>query len=131
MLDATLQEVDGEEHSFYAQYNALSTIKNVVVLFDDDIAIACGAFKQFNEHTVEIKRMFTHPTHRGKQAATSVLTELENWATELNYTNAILETGVNLTNAIALYTKNGYTKRANYGQYIGVDNSICFQKSFP
>ena len=30
--------------------------------------------------------------------------------------------------AIALYRKNGYSQIPNYGQYIGMDNSICFEK---
>jgi ribosomal protein S18 acetylase RimI-like enzyme len=30
--------------------------------------------------------------------------------------------------AIALYQKNGFTISENYGQYIGIEDSICFQK---
>jgi len=29
---------------------------------------------------------------------------------------------------IALYEKNGYRRIANYGQYAGIENSICFEK---
>ncbi|WKZ38241.1 MAG: hypothetical protein QY332_09890 [Anaerolineales bacterium] len=33
--------------------------------------------------------------------------------------------------AIEFYKKNGYKVIPNYGQYAGVENSMCFEKSIP
>ena len=57
------------------------------------ISIAIGAYKEYNSETVEMKRMYTLPEHRGKGIASSILSELELWAKEENYKFAILETG--------------------------------------
>ena len=130
LLDETLKIKDGADHDFYSQYNKLDTINNVVVCYQDDIAIGCGAFKEFNSNTVEIKRMFVHPDFRGKGIASKVLKELELWANELNYTGCVLETGKNNPEAIALYNKSGYEIIPNYGQYENIETSVCLKKTF-
>jgi putative acetyltransferase len=56
---------------------------------------------------------------------------LENWARELHFTACVLETGKKQPEAIALYQKMGYVITPNYGQYIGVENSVCMRKTFP
>lgn len=127
-LDAYLAIMDGEEHGFYDQYNKIDSLKNCIVIFDNDEAVACGAIKAFDEKSMEVKRMFTHPEKRGKGLASSILNELETWTKELGYQKTILETGKRQTEAVALYQKCGYQAIANYGQYEGVENSICFEK---
>ena len=77
---------------------------------------------------MEVKRMYTLPDFRGKGIATIVLQELEKWAKELRMEKCMLETGKRQPEAIALYTKNGYRLIPNYGQYAGVENSVCFEK---
>ena len=72
--------------------------------------------------------MFTSDSHRGKGFATQVLTELERWALELGYSKCVLETGKRLPDAVRLYEKSGYRQIPNYGQYIQMENSICFEK---
>ena len=99
-----------------------------MVAYDDDQPVGCGAIKEYASHTMEIKRMFTSPGYRGKGIATKVLTELENWAAEMSFEKCILETGKKQPEAIALYTKKGYHLTPNYGQYAGVENSLCFVK---
>ena len=56
LLDAFLADRDGEDHAFYAQFNKLDSIKNAVVCYDNHEPVGCGAFKQYDERTVEIKR---------------------------------------------------------------------------
>jgi putative acetyltransferase len=127
-LDKDLAIRDGDEHAFYAQFNKTVNIKNVVVAYINEVVVGCGAFKEYDTNTVEIKRMFVEPTFRGKGIAKQVLTELELWAKENNYNACILETGKKQPEAIALYTKAEYTIISNYGQYEGVDNSVCMKK---
>src|SRR5512147_1142769 len=127
-LDADLAERDGEDHSFYAQFNKIDKIKYVVVAYQDDKPVGCGAIKEYAPDTMEVKRMYTSPESRGKGIASKVLYELEAWASELSYGKCILETGKKQPEAIELYKKNGYKIIPNYGQYAEVENSVCFEK---
>lgn len=102
LLDEDLAIRDGEDHAFYAQFDTLDHIKNVVVGYHRDHAVGCGAFKPYNKTTAEIKRMFVRPDFRGQGIAKGILTALENWATEYGFTNCILETGTNNPPAIQL-----------------------------
>ena len=129
LLDKDLRIKDGEEHDFYAQFNKIDKINHVVVYYSNNEAIGCGAFKEFDSNTVEIKRMFVYPDFRGKGIASTVLKELEIWASESDYTNCVLETGKNNPEAIALYQKSGYEIIPNYGQYENVVTSVCLKKS--
>ncbi|MEN7551705.1 GNAT family N-acetyltransferase [Rapidithrix thailandica] len=128
LLDAELKKRDGEDHSFYAQFNTLDHIGHVVLAYEDGIALGCGAIKVYEPNVMEVKRMFTLPTGRGKGIASRVLAELEKWASEMSFEKCILETGQKQPEAIGLYTKNGYKVIPNYGQYAGVENSVCFEK---
>ena len=128
LLDQVLQVVDGEDHGFFAQFNTVENIKNVVVYYIDGTAVGCGAFKEYSSKTIEIKRMFVHQDYRGKGIAKEILKELEQWATELNYEQSILETGIKLENAIHLYKTQGYAQTENYEPYINVESSVCMKK---
>lgn len=128
-LDADLAERDGQEHSFYAQFNKIARIKYVIVAYENGQPVSCGAIKEYESNIMEVKRMYTRPEWRGKGIASQVLIELEKWAAELSYKKCILETGKKQPEAIRLYEKNGYKLIPNYGQYAGVDNSVCFEKS--
>ncbi|OYU80342.1 MAG: GNAT family N-acetyltransferase [Flavobacterium sp. BFFFF1] len=131
LLDADLRIRDGADHAFYAQFNKIDTIKNVIVAYEGNEAVGCGAFKGFSDDTVEIKRMFVPESLRGRGIASGILKSLEHWAKELGYHKTILETGNQQPEAIALYQKSGYKVIPNFGQYAGVENSICFEKSLP
>ena len=127
-LDADLAERDGNDHSFYAQFNKIAKIRYVIVAYENSKPIGCGAIKEYSPNIMEIKRMYTLPEDRGKGIATKVLTELEIWATKLSYEKCILETGKKQPEAIGLYEKNGYKLIPNYGQYAEIENSLCFEK---
>ena len=128
LLDADLAKRDGDDHSFYAHFNRIDKIKFVVVAFNDEYPVSCGAIKEFAPSIMEVKRMYTLPAHRGKGIAGLVLGELERWAAELFYQKCVLETGKRQPEAIALYKKSRYKLIPNYGQYQGVENSVCFEK---
>jgi len=128
LLDAELAVRDGDDHAFYSQFNKIDHIRHVVVAYENDRPVGCGAFKVFAPDTVEIKRMFTLPEARGQGIAVRVLAELEAWAAELSYKKCVLETGINQPEAIALYGKCAYRQIPNYGQYAGVETSLCFEK---
>lgn len=127
-LDADLAERDGEEHSFYAPFNKIHKIKYVVVAYEQDRPVGCGAIKEYAPGIMEVKRMYTSPESRGKGMASRILQELETWAAELSCEKCILETGKKQPEAIGLYQKNGYKVIPNYGQYAEIENSLCFEK---
>ncbi|WP_276979173.1 GNAT family N-acetyltransferase [Flavobacterium filum] len=128
-LDKELAVRDGDEHAFYDQFNKITTIKHVILVYEEDKAVGCGALKEYNADTMEIKRMYVPLDKRGQGIATLIVQALESWAKELGYSKCILETGVNQPEAIRLYKKNNYTIIPNYGQYAGMVNSVCFQKA--
>lgn len=127
-LDADLQNRYGEQQAFFSQFNKLNHIHHVIVAYENELPVGCGAFKLFEETVVEIKRMYVQPQHRGKGIAAQILQALEQWAKEEGFTACVLETGLNQPEAIRLYEKTGYVRIPNYGQYAGVDISICMRK---
>ncbi|SRX54453.1 GNAT family N-acetyltransferase [Aequorivita sp. CIP111184] len=128
-LDADLAIRDGEDHPFYDQFNKLDSIKYTVVAYNEsNCAVGCGAIKQFELNVMEVKRMFVPLDQRGKGIALKILQELETWAMELDNKKCILETGIKQPEAISLYKKSGYKFMDNYGQYAGVEKSVCFEK---
>lgn len=129
LLDQELHSRDGADHAYYAQFNKIDHIRHVVVASVNGEAVGCGAFKPFAENTVEVKRMYVSPAFRGQRIAQQVLAELEAWARELNLSQAVLETGKRQQEALQLYQRCGYSVIPNYGQYIGIENSVCLQKT--
>lgn len=131
LLDRYLAIMDGDEHAFYDQYNKVATIKEVVVAYDGDKPVGCGAIKKYSDAAAEVKRMYVLPESRGKGIAKRILDELEQWAAELGFSECILETGKRQTEAVHLYQNYGYAITDNYGQYQNVANSICMKKNLP
>lgn len=129
LLDADLKIRDGDDHAFYAQFNKTASIRNAIVVYVNEMPVACGAIKAFDQDSVEVKRMYVVESRRRMGLAKGVLTELEKWATELGYVSLVLETGKNQPEAIQLYNNTGYQVTENYGQYTGVENSVCFRKN--
>lgn len=127
-LDNELNNRHDNQRTVYDKFNKVDAIQTVIIAQISDIPVGCGCFKQFDDNTVEIKRMFVEPAYRGKKISKLILNELEKWAKELGYSRSILETGIKLPEAIGLYKKSGYTRINNYGQYKDLPNSICFEK---
>ena len=127
-LDNELWNELKEDQSTYDQYNKVPDIKTAVVLYDTNIPVAIGCFKAFDESTVEIKRMFVEKVYRGKGCSKQILNELEKWAVEEGYSNAVLETSIHFNTARTLYKNAGYKIIPNYGQYAGLEESVCMKK---
>jgi GNAT superfamily N-acetyltransferase len=128
LLDKELAIRDGDEHAFYAQFNKSDSIRNVIVCYVENKPAGIGAFKKYEAGKAEIKRMFVLPVFRGQGIALQILQRLEKWAAEEGFSECILETGKKQPEAINLYHKAGYKNIPNYGQYAGVENSVCMAK---
>ena len=127
-LDEYIRGIDGANHEFYPQYNTLENITGVVMVYDGQVPVGCGAFKEFDSDSAEVKRMFVEEAYRGQNIAFLILNEIEKWAKEIGYTYAVLETGKNMFTAVNFYKKNGYFLIENYGPYVEAPNSVCFKK---
>ena len=129
-LDRELWERYPTEQAFFDNFNKLPSDARVVIAFDGENAVGCGAFKPMTlpEKAVEIKRMYVDPAMRGRAIGVLILENLEAWAIEEGYKLSRLETGNNQPEAIRLYEKVGYYWIENYEPYIGVESSICFEK---
>jgi GNAT superfamily N-acetyltransferase len=127
-LDAYLAECDGEDHAFYGQFNKILNLRHVLLAYDGQVAVGCGAIREFSVEAMEVKRMYVLPEARQRGIASMILEALEQWASELGYAETVLETGRRLPEAVRLYEGKGYERIPNYGQYAGVTNSICFRK---
>ncbi|EDP94797.1 GNAT family N-acetyltransferase [Kordia algicida OT-1] len=128
-LDAFLSVKNGESDAFYSQFNGLEALQHVVILYDGEHPIGCGAIKQFAKNTVEVKRMYVRKKLQGNNLGITILDELETWAKELGNTRCVLETGTMLPEAIRFYEKHNYQRIPNYEPYINAPESVCFGKS--
>jgi GNAT superfamily N-acetyltransferase len=91
--------------------------------------IGCGAFRLFDDETVEIKRMFVRGAYRGRGIARRIVEALEHEARARGYIAAVLETGTRQPEAIALYITCGYEPIERYGDYAQYARSVCFRKN--
>jgi putative acetyltransferase len=90
--------------------------------------VACGAVRELDPATGEIKRMFVCPEHRGQGVGRAMLAALEARAGELGYSTLRIETGSRQPEAVGLYTSAGYVAIPPFGKYVGNPYSHCFEK---
>ncbi|MCF2520575.1 GNAT family N-acetyltransferase [Dyadobacter sp. CY351] len=127
-LDDELCAIYNTNKADYEDYNRITNLPTVLLTYENDTVVACGCFKIYNESTIEIKRMFVVPAFRGKGIASTMVRELEQWAIELGFQNAVLETGTGQPQAIAMYHKLGYTNAEKLGQNEEIGHSVFMVK---
>jgi putative acetyltransferase len=128
LLDEDLDERYGELQKGYKQHNKIDFIKDVVVIYMNGEPVACGAFKEFDSNSVEIKRIFVKKENRRQGLSKIIMDKLEEVSKNKGYKYAVLETGQKQHEAVSLYKNHGYEVIPNYGPYIGDSNSICMKK---
>lgn len=128
-LDADLNERNGEIQREFDQYNKVDNINDVVIMYKDKIPVACGAFKEFDRYSAELKRIFVRSENRREGLAKLLVAELEKMAKVKGYKYTILETGVKQHEAVSLYESCGYAVTQNFEPYIGNVNSVCMKKT--
>lgn len=124
------------------------------VAFDSDIPVGCVALRLLspspalpglafparpeglspNLAYAEVKRMYVAPSHRGLGLAKHIIAHLEKYAFHhLKIDRLVLEVGLRQKAAVRLYRSTGFSERAMYGEYIGMEvaaggDSICMEK---
>jgi GNAT superfamily N-acetyltransferase len=81
--------------------------------------------------TVEVKRLYVRPEHRGHGHARVMMGAIERAAFRVGATRLVLETGEAQPEAVALYLGIGYARIPSYGTYADDPRSICFAKALP
>jgi len=79
-----------------------------LVLYDGDVAVACGGLRRLDPGIAEIKRMFVTASARGRGHARALLAELERLAADAGCERVRLYTTEVLREARALYSACGY-----------------------
>lgn len=127
LLNSDLAKRDGKIHPL-SQFNNISSIKYVILVMKKDKAIGCGAISQYDNNSMEIKRMYVSPEARGQRIGEKILLELENWSRELGNTKCLLFMGSKQPEASKLYQRNNYDLIEKYGKLKDIPDSICLAK---
>jgi GNAT superfamily N-acetyltransferase len=128
LLDDDLNERYGELQKQYNKHNKVDFINDVIIIYKDEVTVACGAFKEHNIEAIELKRIFVAKENRGQGLSKIIVNELEKLGKIKGYKYALLETGIKQFEAINLYKNAGYKIIENYEPYIGNTNSVCMKK---
>ncbi len=81
----------------------------VLALIGDE-PVAGGAFQRYDDHTDELKRIWTSEHHRRRGFGLLVVAELERRSAAAGYSEVFLTTGWRQPEAVALYVSAGYTR---------------------
>lgn len=147
------EEVLREEMAHYAPEEFVAPDGDFVLVLDDGVPVAGGAFRlsvepelgdpAFSTYpgaergpdgrtaapTAELKRIWTHDEHRRRGLARIVLTELEDRAAAAGYSRIYLTTGSRQPEAVALYLRTGYTALYDTDvERTDADGPLAFEK---
>jgi ribosomal protein S18 acetylase RimI-like enzyme len=128
LLDDDLNQRYGDLQKQFDKHNKLDYINDVVIIYKDEIPVACGALKEHNIDSIELKRIFVKNEYRRQGLSKIIVNELEKMGRSKGYTYALLETGIKQYEAINLYKNIGYITIQNFEPYIGNENSVCMKK---
>ena len=112
----------------FIPYNLSSLISDVLIAYDDGVAVGCAGLKGYSDKDAEIKRVWVDPDHRGMRIATAMMEQLEAKALAEGYTRMILQTRPAMEDAVSLYLKLGYDFIDNYPPYDKLEGAICLAK---
>ncbi|WIB13988.1 GNAT family N-acetyltransferase [Curtobacterium sp. MCPF17_052] len=94
----------------------------------DGTPVGCGGLRIVDDGIAEVKRMYVRTESRGSGVAAAMLRRLEEAALDLGSPALVLETGSEQKRAIAFYEREGFSRIAAFGPYVGADRSVCYSK---
>ncbi len=128
-LDAHLMAHPYPAQSRHA-YSVEKLLRERVVFFvtryEGQLA-GCGGIKMFGSEYGEVKRMFVRPEFRGKGLGKAMLRHLAEYARSNDAKLLRLETGIYEVEAIGLYERFGFQRRAPFGEYFEDPLSVYFE----
>lgn len=98
--------------------------------WESDELVGCGALKELDSKTGEVKSMRTAPAHRRRGVGSKVLEQIIDEARRRAYDRLHLETGSTpeFAPGRALYLRYGFEYRGPFVQYIEDPNSMFMSK---
>lgn len=134
-LDAELGERYGEPELQHP-ISPDGVVVTLLALSDDDEPVGTALLRWSREHpdspgTVEIKRLYVRPQHRGHGHARVMMGAIERAAFRVGATRLVLETGAGQPEAVALYGGIGYSRIPSFGTHAKDPRSVCMAKSLP
>ena len=121
LIDELTYEYDKRYGSYFSEAGAVEEMNrypaeafapphgNFLLLLRNGEAVGGGAFKHYDDHTAEFKRIWTRSDLRRQGLAVKVLIELEQQAARQGYSRVYLTTGFRQPEAVGLYLKYGYS----------------------
>ncbi|WP_432562248.1 GNAT family N-acetyltransferase [Kineococcus sp. SYSU DK003] len=103
----------------------------LLLLLEDGVAVAGGAYRRYDDTTAELKRIWTHPEHRRRGLARRVLAELERRAVSAGYARLYLTTGPRQPEAKHLYLTTGYRPLFDVSVDPETIGPLAFEKHLP
>jgi putative acetyltransferase len=97
-----------------------------VAAFLGTVPVGCGALREVDRVTAEVRRMYVRPEHRRKYVGHTRLAHLIAGARELGYERLILETGNKQAPAVAFYENHGFTRIKPFGEHVNDGTSLCY-----
>jgi N-acetylglutamate synthase-like GNAT family acetyltransferase len=127
-LDIEFSIKNRNKQEMYNKYNKLNDIKDIIIVYDNQNPIGCGAIKKYDNSRYEVKRVYVKNEYRGNGISKVIMKQLEEIAKEKGIRILILETSKTFVEAINLYKKIGYIQIDNYRQYKDMELSVCMEK---
>lgn len=112
----------GEISLRYRTYNTVNEVTDFFTVYDGDMPVAIACFKPFDGDSAELKRVYVREPFRRRGISRSLA------AREKGFRCMVLETGVQNTEAVALYENIGYEKIQNFGQFATDSFCLCMKK---
>ncbi|MBW3695509.1 GNAT family N-acetyltransferase [Vibrio sp. T187] len=124
-LNSSLNQITGDSGESSFAYEAFNPLKDgCIVVYLNDVAVACGVFRHHVRGICELKRMYSKKSGAGSY----LLTQLECYAVNKGYQEAVLSTRRVNSKAMGFYARHSYSETCAYGKYVGVSRSICLSK---
>jgi len=136
-LDAYLASLyEPEDNHILDEPTLMAPDVTFLVASDDQHILGCGAVRRMpaEVHTQqrpygEVKRMMVDPRARGHRIGARLLQALEALLRADRIELALLETGAQQVEAVRLYERNGYRRRASFGGYPDNGLSVFYEKA--
>ena len=100
---------------------------SLLLAYDENIAFACIAIREFAKDTAELKRMFVQPAYRELKVGHKLLGMAIDTAKELGYKKMLLDTVPGMKAAIQLYHAFGFEEVSSY-RFNPVPGAVFMEK---
>ncbi len=124
-ISLAFQHFNEELNNIHQMYSAPDGL--LLVVYDQNIPIACAAYRKIEEGISEVKRMYVQPAYHRLRIGDQLMNILIRSAKSVGYKSMRLDTLDTMTPAIALYKKHGFYERDAY-YFNPNENTVYMEK---